>query len=110
MNAKGAIMMAVDNDKILQKMMTELQQARKLQDNDAAMLQHIQHIRLLCDLFLEEDETAMVKTFEKPSDMEEAELKAMLGEKAYGMQKGMQQEKKSQIDHDDANGSSIFDF
>ena len=102
-------MLAVDNEKVLQKMMIELQQAKELQDNDAAMLKHIQHIRLLCDLFLEEDETA-VNPPKRTNNVEEAELKAMLGEKGYGIEKSKQQEMKSQIDHDGANGSSIFDF
>ncbi|GAB3789232.1 YwdI family protein [Virgibacillus kimchii] len=100
--------MAVDNEKVLQKMMTELQQAKQLKDNDTAMLKHIQHIRLLCDLFL--DEENMVTQQKQPDAIEEAEMKAMLGEKAYGLEVSRQQEKKAEIDHDGANGKSIFDF
>jgi len=102
--------MAVENEKVLQKMMMELQQAKQLKNNNAAMLNHIRHIRLLCDLFLDEEDKPSAVPQTKQENMEEAEMKAMLGEKAYGVEKYKQQEKKAQIDHDGANGSSIFDF
>ncbi|WP_164217573.1 DUF5327 family protein [Virgibacillus sp. YIM 98842] len=102
--------MAVDNGKVLQKMMTELQLAKQLKDDDAAMLKHIRHIRLLCDLFLDDDAQAAVKPQIQPAGIEEAEMKAMLGERAYKAEKYKQQDKNAQIDHDGANGDSIFDF
>lgn len=102
-------MMAVGNEKILEKMMMEVQQAKLLQNDHHAMLAHIQHIRLLCDLFLDDEETPE-KPKRKPNDIEEVEMKAMLGEKAYEIEKKKQQNKNAEIDHDGANGSSIFDF
>ena len=68
-------MMAVGNEKILEKMMMEVQQAKQLQNDHHAMLAHIQHIRLLCDLFLDDEETPE-KPKRKPNDIEEVEMKA----------------------------------
>jgi hypothetical protein len=101
--------MAVNNETVLQKMMAELQQAKQLKDNETAMLKHIQHIRLLCDLFLDEEEMP-VTSLRRPDNIESAEMKAMLGEKGYNKELAEQQGKRDQIDHDGANGDSIFDF
>jgi len=95
--------MAVANETIINKMITELNQAKENELSPEKMVKHIANVRLLCDLFLEEDS---VKPDAKAAS--QAELKAMIGEE--GMNKQLHHKEKSSIDHDDANGDSLFDF
>ncbi|WP_047980926.1 YwdI family protein [Ornithinibacillus contaminans] len=100
--------MAVANDTILQKMTNELQQAQRNQDKQAVMLKHIENIRLLCDLFLMEDHAEPV--LEK-GELSAVERKAMLGEVESPSAEQAQSFKKSiELDDEDGNGNSIFDF
>ena len=103
--------MAVSNERILQKMMTELKEANDSQHNPKEMLKHIENIRLLCDLFLPEDEnTPPVKTLNKSPEISEAELKAMIGEAGKTNSTSQPKFKKSIEMDDEGNGDSIFDF
>lgn len=102
--------MAVQNDTILDKMMLELQHAKQAHQNQATMLKHIANIRLLCDLFLTEEEPATTFPAKKNSlDISAAELKAMMGKEDH--QGATPAFKKSiELDDEDGNGKSIFDF
>jgi len=97
--------MAVSNGTIIEKMMEELQQAKQQSTNQVAMKQHLSHVRLLCDLILQEDTPAMNK-----NEISGAEMKAMLGTAQPNQIKEQQQFGKQTINHEEANGSSIFDF
>ncbi|WP_026907767.1 YwdI family protein [Paucisalibacillus globulus] len=100
--------MAVANNTILQKMMHELQQAKQKQDQ-ADMLKHIENIRLLCDLFLPENkiETPSIDSMEVSAE----ELKTMLGEEKTPSSKPQPKFRKSiELDDEDGNGDSLFDF
>lgn len=94
--------MAVENETIIQKMKTELNQAQQKGADKEAMKKHIASIQLLCDLLLDE------KLAAPPVDNEitEEEMKAMIGKSET-----KQSHKKTTIkDDEDANGDSIFDF
>ncbi|MBY7144777.1 YwdI family protein [Virgibacillus sp. NKC19-3] len=93
--------MAVGNNTVIRKMIHELTQAQE-QDNQDKMTKHIENVRLLCDLFLEE---ASPSKGEKETISAE-EMKAMLGKQA-SENKTI---KSKPMDHDGANGDSIFDF
>jgi Family of unknown function (DUF5327) len=101
--------MAVANDTILQKMTRELEQAKQEQHNQPEMLKHIANIRLLCDLFLTEENS---QTTSNPNQTEfsSVEIKAMVGEDKPGNSKQAQPFKKSVELDDEGNGDSIFDF
>ncbi|WP_042143966.1 YwdI family protein [Paucisalibacillus sp. EB02] len=98
--------MAVANNTILQKMMYELDQAKQKQDQ-ADMLKHIENIRLLCDLFLpeEKNETTSIESPEVSAD----ELKTMLG-KTPSSKPQPTYRKSIELDDEDGNGDSLFDF
>jgi hypothetical protein len=103
----GVSDVAVANNTILQKMMHELEQAKRKQDQ-AEMLKHIENIRLLCDLFLPEEKSSVTTTVES-SEVSAEELKTMLGKTPS--QKPQSTFRKSiELDEDDGNGDSLFDF
>ncbi|MEC5424419.1 YwdI family protein [Virgibacillus sp. C22-A2] len=94
--------MAVANSTIIEKMINELKEAKEKSDQQK-VVNHIANVRLLCDLFLEED-SAVKK--EPELNITKEEMKAMIGE-----QKSVTKTHSgSSIMQDDANGDSIFDF
>lgn len=102
--------MAVENETILNKMMNELNKAKESQHDKDKFKQHIEHVKLLCELFIDEENTIVEKSVTK-QEFSEAELKAMIGEPEVIKKIQQQQIKKIEtLDHDDANGNSIFDF
>lgn len=101
-------MMAVSNEAMIAKMIQELQQAKQQTTKQDTMKQHLSHVRLLCDLILQEDTPAIAAT--SKSEISEAEMKAMLGSAQPNQVKEQQQIGKQSINHEEANGSSIFDF
>lgn len=93
--------MAVANEKIIRKMINELQQALEVEANPQAMVQHVSSVRLLCELIMDDD-TAEKDNTEISAD----EMKAMIGESQI-KEKVI---RSTDISDDDANGASIFDF
>lgn len=96
--------MAVANEKVIRKMMDELKQAIKADNNynHQVLLKHVSHVKLLCDLILEDDPAEKGNSIK----VSEEEMKAMIGE---NQSKGKQAAFET-IDHEEANGNSIFDF
>ncbi|QTN00917.1 hypothetical protein ERJ70_17465 [Sediminibacillus dalangtanensis] len=98
--------MAISNQTVLTKMMSELQEALEKKDETAAIREHVRSVRLLCDLMLEEDNAAA-------GTEPEQELMKMMGDMHAGSHAGPSKVKstgKQTIDHEEANGNSIFDF
>ncbi|SHG68404.1 YwdI family protein [Ornithinibacillus halophilus] len=97
--------MAITNEKIIQKMMTEIQHAKANQQNHEKMIKHIEKIHLLCELFLDEKEISSVVSEPPSQEISPEEMKAMLGKsnKPTTYQ-------RSTLDDDEGNGDSIFDF
>ncbi|GEN32199.1 transcriptional regulator of met regulon [Cerasibacillus quisquiliarum] len=87
--------MAVKNTIILQKMQEELTRAKKA--DSQTFIKHIEKIKLLCELFLDAEQHDSAPSSQHIS---KEEMKVMLG----------QQTKQPPIQHDEANGTSIFDF
>lgn len=101
--------MAVANETIIQKMMQELTKAKDVSNNQERLLTHIEHVRLLCDLLLEEKnegyDNAMTKT--NRTKITADEMKAMMGTTKKVVTPPSE---RTNINHGEANGDSIFDF
>lgn len=97
--------MAVANETIISKMQQELKSAKDHAKNKNDMLKHVEHVKLLCELLLGEEQSASIQT----DEITPTEKKAMMGmtDTEIVRPKPM---KKTVIDHDGANGDSIFDF
>ncbi|GLO67714.1 YwdI family protein [Oceanobacillus kimchii] len=110
--------MSVSNETIINKMITELEAAKREANNHSQLKKRIEHVRILSELF---DETrtpnkgATVSSITTPqikqvSDVEsqftDAEIKAMLGDTS----KSIGVNKKKSVEDDEANGNSLFDF
>jgi len=100
--------MAVSNETIIQKMMQELNKAKVVSHNTENMTKHIEHVKLLCELLLEDkDEYTNQATSKTRTKITAAEMKAMMGRTDS---KKVTPSSAGRIDHGDANGESIFDF
>ncbi|WP_153463586.1 MULTISPECIES: YwdI family protein [Sediminibacillus] len=95
--------MAISNQSVLTKMMSELQEALANNDQTAAVREHVRAVRMLCDLMLEEGNAEAGP---------EQELAKMMGGMHTGKtgSSGIQSAGKQTADHGEANGNSIFDF
>ncbi|HEX6594009.1 MAG TPA: DUF5327 family protein [Bacillota bacterium] len=89
--------MGVSYDTILQKMFHELQQAKRSVHQREKMSMHIRHLQLLGDLLVTNDSSAEVKISEDERRVSEQTSTSFSNNDV-------------QIDHDEANGESIFDF
>ncbi|WP_249869366.1 YwdI family protein [Oceanobacillus saliphilus] len=96
--------MAITNDKLMKKMIHELYEAKENQHSDKKMASHIANVRLLCDLFLEDDHQV-----EEETEFSKEEIKAMIGEQS-GNKGSLQGQTADPVTDDEANGKSIFDF
>ena len=100
--------MAIANETIIKRMIQELYSAQENQHKPQELQKNIENVRLLCDLFLEEDQPATPA--ERP-EFSDAEIKAMLG--AGHGNKGPSQKQRtasSAYDEGEGDGDSIFDF
>ncbi|WP_368653383.1 YwdI family protein [Ornithinibacillus sp. 4-3] len=91
--------MTISNNTVLQKMMKELQEAQIQQQHNQDITIHISKIYMLCELLLDKQESG------SPLDATQQEQIAMFGEI-----RASKEDKHEKIDHEDANGDSIFDF
>lgn len=98
--------MSVSTTSILNKMLSEAKRANENKANRHNMQKHTANVKLLCELLLDEEETA-----DKADDhsITSDEMKAMIG-KEHDSKRSSSQEQKTIIEHDDANGGSLFDF
>lgn len=89
-------------------MIKELNIAKEKVKDREELLTHIGHVKLLCELFLEDDTASTpIVAKEASPEISEQEIKAMLGEKQQGPSVKAEQ---TSIEFDEANGDSIFDF
>ncbi|WP_085993997.1 YwdI family protein [Oceanobacillus senegalensis] len=103
--------MAVANETIIKKMLHELYEAKEKQHSQEKMIKHIANVKLLCDLFLDNDNKEVVSEKSNKDGFTNQELIAMIGEQEKIQEiKQTKQQKKAAFDHDEANGASIFDF
>ncbi|QKY70525.1 YwdI family protein [Lentibacillus sp. CBA3610] len=96
--------MAVATDTILQKMKRELEEAQRKSANESVMRKHIANIQLLSELLMEEQSVAESGS---GHDITAGEMKAMMGDKSAEQSSKPVQ---TTVNHDGANGDSIFDF
>ncbi|MYL69639.1 hypothetical protein GLW00_02185 [Halobacillus litoralis] len=99
--------MAITNKTVLKKMSSEIQEAMLQHGDEQKVREHVRSVKLLADLLLEEE----ASTQSSPAAVQEPtveEIRKMMG---AGSPEPVQKEnKETKIDHDEANGSSIFDF
>lgn len=95
--------MSIEYENIIEKMITELQQAKVEQSNHAKMKRHIAKVHVLSELVL--DENPAKETKETITDLE---IKAMLGKEQT--KTNNQQLDKTSLGSDQENTGSIFDF
>ncbi|MGR9048435.1 YwdI family protein [Halobacillus faecis] len=100
--------MTITNKTVLKKMSSEIQEAMLQHGDEQKVREHVRSVKLLADLLLE-DETS---TQSSPGAVQEPtveEIRKMMG--AGSRPEPVQKEnKETKVDHDEANGSSIFDF
>ncbi|UOQ95034.1 YwdI family protein [Halobacillus shinanisalinarum] len=98
--------MAITNQTILKKMSSEIQEAMLNHGDDQQVREHIRAVKLLSDLVLEEGPNSK-QTQGSVQEPTAEEIRKMMG-----ADKPAQKESKpeSSLDHDEANGKSIFDF
>lgn len=105
--------MAISNETIINKMIQELQEAKKAAHQQEIVNQHIANVRLLSELFtgtgggsdLKSSRQTMIEDTEE--SFSDAEIKAMFG-KLH--QSNVVVPEQNKLEDDDANGDSIFDF
>ncbi|ASN04012.1 YwdI family protein [Virgibacillus necropolis] len=100
--------MAIPNETILKKMMHELQQAQLSQSNHSQMVRHIENVRLLSDLIVDDGHVEQQERSRSPKAISDDEMKAMFGSGTSS--KKTNEKHESEAERDDANGKSIFDF
>lgn len=102
--------MAVENERIIEKMLTELQRAKAEQQNQVKMKRHLANVQVLCELILEEGvqaKPALSSTQEITAD----EMKAMIGNQQTKKNDfNKQQISKTVSNHKEDTGGSLFDF
>ncbi|WP_028784165.1 YwdI family protein [Thalassobacillus devorans] len=106
--------MAISNEAVLKKMMTEIQEAMQKNGETSLVREHVRAVRLLCDLMLEEHaaHSSGSSAYPDPTEVDEpttAEIRKMMGDLPSSRQQTDKQ-KKQTTDHEEANGDSIFDF
>jgi len=100
--------MSVSTTSILNKMLNEAKQAKET-NTKKDMQKHAANVKLLCELLLDEEETAETKGSVDEHSITPAEMKAMIGEENRSKDSSSQDRKKL-VDDDEANGESLFDF
>lgn len=95
--------MGIEYERIIQKMITELQYAKAAQNNYAKMKRHIAKVHVLSELVLDEEPTA-----ESKDHITDQEIKAMFGKQQ--VRTNNQQLSKTKLDADQESTGSIFDF
>lgn len=98
--------MGVSYETMIQKMLDELQQAKK-QKSDQQMKKHINHVKILCDLILENKSPTTNQTNDAKDidNLTEEEMIAMVGSN-----RAKKQDQKKTNYHQITGGDSIFDF
>ncbi|SFK60468.1 hypothetical protein SAMN04487936_1224 [Halobacillus dabanensis] len=103
--------MAITNQTVLKKMSSEIQEAMLQHGDQQKVREHVRSVKLLADLLLEEESS----TTQSPSSVQEPtveEIRKMMGadKQPSQLQRTPQSKQETKSDHEEANGSSIFDF
>ncbi|WP_082232606.1 YwdI family protein [Halobacillus massiliensis] len=103
--------MAISNQSILKKMSSEIQEAMLNHEDDHKLREHVRAVRLLADLVLDQETSSSLsgRSQQQGSVQEPTaeEIRRMMGSDAP-VRKASEDNKEA--GHDEANGSSIFDF
>lgn len=112
----------VKSGTIIQRMLDELVQAKRDQDNVVEMTKHIENVKLLCEVILADSQNSSVSRHisvaapQSNHDITEQEMKAMMigqqtqTNKIQSEQLEQLRKQSSGADDDDGNSDSLFDF
>ncbi|MGP4059220.1 YwdI family protein [Halobacillus sp. H74] len=98
--------MAITNHNVLKKMSNEIQEAMLQHGNEQKVREHVRSVKLLADLLLDQESNGE----QSESSVQEPtveEIRKMMGADNSPSEK---REPETKADHEEANGSSIFDF
>ncbi|RWZ58920.1 hypothetical protein EQV77_08170 [Halobacillus fulvus] len=98
--------MAISTQNVLKKMSNEIQEAMLQHTDQQKVREHVRSVRLLADLLLEQEE-ASVQPSQSVQGPTAEEVRQMMGAEPSPSKSSASKDK---IDHDEANGPSIFDF
>lgn len=99
--------MAITNRTVLKKMSNEIQEAMLQHGNEQKVREHVRSVRLLADLLLDQEESPAPQPTPSTQEPTVEEIRQMMGNDKPSETKSTTEKP---LDHDDANGSSIFDF
>lgn len=100
--------MSVSYDQILQKMMKEIQEANLQKEQPDRVKEHVRAVKLLGDLILDDDSVAspMMQSTTVPGQSTYVATNSSQGTETPTPAP----KPKQKIDHEEANGESLFDF
>ncbi|MFD1416427.1 YwdI family protein [Oceanobacillus jeddahense] len=105
--------MAISNEIIINKMIRELEEAKRIAHQQDQVKKHMENIHLLSELFISASPESnivnqmQVNIEDTEEQISEAEMKAMLGKQSSGK---VVTPEKNKLNENDANGESLFDF
>ncbi|MYL35727.1 hypothetical protein GLW08_14565 [Pontibacillus yanchengensis] len=100
--------MSVSYDQILQKMMKELQEANLLKQHPEKVQEHVRAVKLLADLIVDDDGASM-QTMQQPSTSSQ-QIAPTQSQPTASPSPQPAPKSEPSIDHEEANGDSLFDF
>lgn len=101
--------MGIDNERIIQKMMDALNQAKNSQQDTVNMKRHIAKVQVLCELILEDPVTKNIEKT-KHQEITNQEMIAMIGKSQTQTNQPTRQQFKKSVTEDSGSSDSLFDF
>ncbi|MBN8234941.1 YwdI family protein [Halobacillus kuroshimensis] len=98
--------MAVTNHSVLKRMANEIQEAMLQHGNEPKVREHVRSVKLLAELLLEE-ESQGGRPEPSVNEPTAEEIRKMMGADKAPVK---QSQPDTAVDHEEANGPSIFDF
>lgn len=104
--------MKISIDPIIERMISELNQAKLKKNDPTALKEHLSNIQLMCELILADENMPSKKNPEKTPHFTEKELQMMMGKQAVQSQTKENQSMKKTIHPEKKEEPSdwIFDF
>ncbi|KGP74195.1 YwdI family protein [Pontibacillus yanchengensis] len=105
--------MSVSYDQILQKMMKELQEANLVKQHPEKVKEHVRAVKLLGDLIVDDEGASIssMQTMQQPSTAAQQMMTSTQSQQPTASPSPQPAPKSEpSINHEEANGESLFDF
>ncbi|QHS23610.1 YwdI family protein [Virgibacillus sp. MSP4-1] len=102
--------MPVSDRKVLKKMLNEVHQAMENAHDPGKMKEHIKSVRVLTDLFIDEDTSTSETEVMRKLTQESVPESSATQQATTPSPSPSTGQRQTTIDHEGANGDSIFDF